>query len=117
MRISKERWATKLAKVFGLFRAQDIRIGDEAFDRAFVIQGENEPKVRSRLSAKTRSEIVDFVANPPKLLHVPGKLQILDDRLVYTEGPYKGEVKIDWKGTPKNVLVALTGLAKRLEAD
>ena len=89
MRIPKERWATKLAKVFGLFRAQDIKIGDEAFDRVFLIQGEDEPKVRSKLSAKTRSEIHDFVANPPKLLHVPGKLEILDDRLVYTEGHIK----------------------------
>ena len=117
MRISKERWTTKLAKVFGVFRAQDIQIGDEAFDRAFVIQGEDEIKVRSKLSAMIRSEILGFVANPPKLLHVPGKLEILDDRLVYTEGPYKGKVEIDWRETPNKVIAALARLAKHLEAD
>lgn len=42
------------------FGAQDIQIGDEAFDKEFMIKGNNEEKVRGMLTPMIMSKFMDF---------------------------------------------------------
>ncbi len=99
LRISKEPWTAKLAKLFGLFKRQDIEVGDEAFDAAFVVQGEEESQVRNLLSPELRAALLDFNARKPSLFSesvlsgptsksVRGSLTVWDNRIEYREGPY-----------------------------
>lgn len=55
--------------VADLFGVQDIRIGDDVFDKAFVIKGTNEPVVRAFLGANpaARQALVELVKWCPSL--------------------------------------------------
>lgn len=53
----------------GIFGAQDIRVGDAAFDEAFVIKGANEPAVRAFLQASpiARQALLELVRFCPSV--------------------------------------------------
>ena len=55
--VTREGVIAKISKVFG---AQDIIIGDDAFDRAFLVKSTSEAAVRALLSARVRSEMLEL---------------------------------------------------------
>ncbi len=55
--VTREGVVAKISKVFG---AQDICIGDEPFDRAFLVKGTSEAAVRAVLSALVRDEMLQM---------------------------------------------------------
>ena len=124
LRISKEPWHAKLTKLFGLFK-RDIKIGDEAFDAAFIVQGENERQVRNLLSPELRAALLDFNARKPRLFSesvlsgltsksVRGSLTVWDNRIEYREGPYAmSKAKPNTDATVRDLL----DLAALLERD
>jgi hypothetical protein len=60
-----------IAKFFG---AQDIEVGDPAFDQAFVVRGGPESMVRQVLHAQMRAELLGFASRG-------ARVEIQDDRL------------------------------------
>ena len=99
LRITKERWSTKLAKLFGLFKGQDLEVGEKSFDTAFVVQCEKEDQGRVLLSPELQAALLDFDSRKPRLFDQPflskltsksayGSLTVWDDRIEYLEGPY-----------------------------
>jgi hypothetical protein len=65
--VTREGAIAKISKAFG---AQDITIGDETFDRAFLVKATSEAAVRAVLSALVRSAMLEMGA----------------DRVIYDDG-------------------------------
>jgi hypothetical protein len=65
--VVREGLLAKIAKVFG---AQDIALGDPAFDRVYLVKGTSEPTAHAVLSASAREEM----------------LALGVDRLIYDDG-------------------------------
>jgi len=126
LRISREPWRARLSKVFGLFKGQDIEVGDKAFDEAFVVQGGEDRRVRKLLSRELRAALLAFDASRPRLfsrsllsrltqpVRARASLTVRDDRIEYLEGPYATS-----KATPDaaGVVQDLLKLAALFERD
>lgn len=119
LRISSEKWTDRLRKLARLFHGQDITVGDHALDAAYLIQGAVEAKIKALLShADTKQALVEFDRSKPKIMGLPGKLTVFDDRLEYAEGPYGGDatqVQYDAEKDPAGVVKRLLSLAALLE--
>ncbi|MHC5058028.1 MAG: zf-TFIIB domain-containing protein [Planctomycetota bacterium] len=87
MRIHSEGWTVKLAKFFGLYRHVDIETGIAEFDGAFVVEATDTAVARRALSTDAQRALHDFVAGRPQLVLQPGALQVVDDRIVYSDAP------------------------------
>ena len=116
LRVHREGWTVKLAKAFGLFGEQDISTGNSGFDSSFVIQAENPSKVQRVFSPKVQEALLKFLADKPRLLVEHGSLQILDDRIVYAEGPYSGKPQADIVAASPGIVDPLLSIAEMMEA-
>ncbi|MHC4504045.1 MAG: TFIIB-type zinc ribbon-containing protein [Planctomycetota bacterium] len=116
LRVHTEGWTVKLAKAFGLYRGQDLSIGNEDFDGRFVIQAEDADKAWRAFPQGAQDALLKFVAEGPQLVLQPGSLQILDDRIVYLEGPYGGELRTDVVAASPKVVDPLLAIAEMMEA-
>lgn len=74
MALTPEGFFNKIGKVFG---SQDIQIGDEAFDEAFMIKGNNERIIKNILDYSTKQMLVE---NKSKLT---GKLEVRHNEIYY----------------------------------
>ena len=93
-RMYSEKWAYKLSKFIGAFKKQDVQTGNAALDPLFIVQGNDEHKVRDLLAGEEiQKELVEFKAAKPRMLTIAGQLEIVDRRVVYTEGPYHKEAQ------------------------
>lgn len=119
LRMTPEKWTVKLRKLVGLFHGQDITIGDHALDAAYLIEGEDAAKIEALLSHKDAQQaLVEFQRKKPKIKSQPGTLTVLDDRLQYVEGPYRGDasqVQYDPVTDDAGVVKRLLNLAAFLE--
>jgi hypothetical protein len=112
-----EKWTAKLAKAFGLGK-QDIVVGDDEFDTAFVVQGDEPTEVVRLLSPEFQRAVLDFASSKPTVLWMPGSIQVLDHCVCYTEGPYedaKDEIAIDWEGQPRRIVDAVVRIAQSVD--
>jgi len=114
LRIYSEKWTDKLIKTIGLSKKQDIEIGDSDFDSAFIIQGDDVSKVKSILSVEVREKMLSLIKNPPKIISSHGTLKVLDKRILYTEGPYRGTATYDMSKDPAGIVSRLIQLAQLL---
>jgi len=115
LRIFSEKWTDKFVKAIGLFNKQDIQIGNDPFDSAFVIQGNDKEKVKALLSPDVQKQFLDFQSKKFKMYVKPGSLEVLDKRVIYTEGPYSGETKYDVQKDRLGIVKALLGIVKAFE--
>ncbi len=96
LHIYSEKLTNKFLKVLGLFRKQDIKSGNEKLDSLYIIQGTNEEDVKSLLTKPELQErLIEFKNRKFKIYKKHGKVEISDRRIVYSEGPYAGDVKYD----------------------
>jgi hypothetical protein len=63
-----------------------------------------------------REALLGFLADRPKLILDHGVLQVLDDRIVYTEGPYAGKLHTDVVAKSDVVVDPLLSIAQLMEA-
>ncbi|MHC4247825.1 MAG: zf-TFIIB domain-containing protein [Planctomycetota bacterium] len=117
MRIHSEGWTVKLAKFFGLYRHVDIETGIAEFDGAFVVEATDPAVARRALSVGAQRALHGFVAGRPQLVLQPGALQVVDDRIVYTEGPYAGELVTDVVAASSKVTGPLLAIADAMEGE
>lgn len=116
LRVHREGWTVKLAKAFGLYGKQDVSIGNRDFDSSFIIQAENPSKVERVFSPRVQEALLKFLAERPKLVLEHGSLQILDDRIVYSEGPYAGKLQTDVVAASPEVMDPLLSIVEMMEA-
>lgn len=88
LRIHRETFATRVAKILRLFAPSDIESGDGDFDRAFQVQGRDPARVKRLLTEPVRAQLLDFLGAEPRIFVKPGSLEVLDDCVIYREGPY-----------------------------
>jgi Zn-finger nucleic acid-binding protein len=113
-RMYSEKWAHKLSKFIGAFKRQDVQIGHAALDSLFIVQGRDKQKVRDLLAGEEiQKALVEFKAAKPKMLTIAGQLEIVDRRVVYTEGPYHegAEAHYDVATDPSGIVGRLARLA------
>jgi len=116
LRICSEKWTDKISKLIGLFRKQDIRLGDQDFDRVFIIQGIDERKVKALLSSQElKRDLLEFTSDKPKMQTTQGKLEIIDEGIVLTEGPYTGSGSYDVEKDASSVVTKVIKLASLFE--
>ena len=117
LRIFSEKWADKFSKVLGLSKRQDIQIGDKEIDSSFIIQGDHEKEILSLLTdSEVRKNLIGLKEKGIAGDNVTGKLEILDERMVYFKGPYTGTESDDIKEDKTGALNAMLDLAKAIEA-
>ena len=114
LRLYRERLTGKLARLLSL--KQDIQVGDSKFDSSFMIQGDDEDRVKALLTSATKSALLGLLAKKPQVFTRSGSLEVLDNRVVYTEGPYKEEVTYDPKADSASVVAALLEVATAINA-
>ena len=113
-RLYSEKWAHKLSKFIGAFKNQDVHTGHAVLDPLFVIQGSDERKVRDLLAGEEiQKALVEFKSAKPRMLTMAGQLEIVDRRVVYTEGPHRkgAEAKYDVVADPSGIVGRLARLA------
>ena len=117
LRVFSEKWADKLFKVMGLSKKQDIQIGDDEIDSSFIIQGEHKKEVLALLSdSQVQKNLKKLKGKEITVANAQGKLEILDERIVYTEGPYIGVVSYDITEDETGAIKAMLDFAKAVEA-
>ncbi len=116
LRIYSEKLMHKFLKVIGFFRKQDIKTGNEKVDSLFIIQGNNEENVKSLLSKlDVQDQLIEFQQRKFRILKKRGAFEITDKRIVYTEGPYTGDVKYDVAEDRVGVVGGMLGLVRVFE--
>jgi len=115
MRISQERWTTKVAKGLGLFRGQDIHTGDPGFDRHFIVQGKDEYATLSAIKPTFRSALLKFIEAKPAIFDTRGSLEINSSGVVYVEGPYTSNSVKDVVKKSDTLIPRLSWVAGLLE--
>lgn len=115
LRVHTESWTVKLAKAFGLYRHADIETGNTDFDKRFVVEADDADGARRALTHDAQELLARFAAAKHKLVLQRGALQVLDDRLLYTEGPYAGELKTDVVAAAERVLAPMLAIAQAME--
>ena len=112
-RMYSEKWADKLSKFIGAFKRQDVQTGNGDLDPLFIVQGSDEHRVRDLLAgSEIQKELVGFKTDTPRMLTITGQLEIVDRRVVYTEGPYRTGTKgYDVETDPSGIVGRLVRLA------
>ena len=117
LRLYSEKWTDRFVKLIGLFNKPDIQIGNEKFDSLFINQGTSERAIRSLLSiSEMQKQLVEFKEKKFKIHTKSGTMEIVDDRIIYTEGPYTGDINYDVKEDKIGVVKAMLNLAQAFEA-
>lgn len=83
LRLTKQGFIDNIGKLFG---AQDIQIGDKAFDKRFMIKGNDEFKVQTLFS----NEIIKSLILAQSDIH----LQILDKEGIFNEPVQEGNAML-----------------------
>lgn len=118
IRISSEKWKDKFLKAIHLFKEQDIVIGNEELDSRLIIQGEKTEKIKSLLSKQeVQDNLITFLARKPKMVYNPVTLEILDNRIVCSEGPYRKRVDYDAEEDHNGVVESMISLAEMIESE
>jgi Zn-finger nucleic acid-binding protein len=116
LRVYSSKWGERLLKRLGLFREQDVGTGQDEFDRAFIVQGDNEARIRALMSKpELREELLRFVEDKPSVFVRTGSLEMTDARIIYCEGPYSGEFRYDVQADPSGMVARLVRMADLIE--
>ena len=114
-RVFSEKWTDKISKAIGLFKQQDITIGDSDFDSSFIVQGGDEALIQKIFgNSIIQRKLLDFVGNKLKMFNETGAIEILNNRIVYTEGPYRETGSIDFEGKSVEMVEKLLQIAKQI---
>lgn len=116
LRIHAEKWTAKLAKILGISGSDDIAVGNDKFDGKFIVHGSDKTKIIGMLSPEVQNLMLQFVSKRPKILSESGSLEVLDDKVVYTEGPYTGEIKVDLGPASAGIIDDLLRIAILIES-
>ena len=118
LRVSSEKWTAKLAKVFGLFDGEDIIVGDSEIDSRFLVEGDNPEEITALLTKPAiKQALVNFVDSKPQIFTETGELEIVDKRLIYSEGPYLSQDNLNLKESSQPLVNGLLTLAQEIEAN
>ena len=115
LRIFSEKWTDKIIKAIPLFHKQDIEIEDKIIDSFFVIQGDSPIKIKDLLSRlDVKESLIEFLNKKPTFIFRPISLDVLDDRIIFKEGPVDQKFNYDVKGDPKGIVSMALKIAKLL---
>lgn len=116
LRMYSEKWTHKFTKAIGLFRKQDIQVDDSALDSDFIIQGNDVTKIKKLLSSvEVRTELSGIRKLKKKMASDQASIEVLDNRVLCTEGPFSGAVGYDVDQDPNRVVDKLLEFAKAVE--
>jgi Zn-finger nucleic acid-binding protein len=115
MYLSKEKIMVKLSKIFDLYKGQDIITDNKNFDSRFLIQGEDERRIKELLSEKTQKEILNFLNNEPS--SGMRTFFINDYKINYNVGPYSENYSFgDLTSTYHNTISGLLKISEAFSA-
>lgn len=115
LKVFDERWLSKIARLFKVHKGHDINIGNADFDNKFIIQGNDEEKIRSIFTSDVQQVILNFVSKKAKLYSEVGRIKIFDNRIVYSEGPYFEDINVDQDRAFKVIINELIDIADKMK--
>ncbi len=123
LRVYAETLSSKVAKALRLFAPEDLKLDDPAADSAFLVQGDDADLVSKVFGETVRKRMLQLRADAPKIYVKPGSVEMLDDRVVYTEGPYsmtnadpwKAGLTYDVEADPAGIVTAMVRIAKLVD--
>jgi hypothetical protein len=83
--ISHESLASRIGKAFG---SQDIQIGTDEFDNAFMVKADDEQYVRSLLTMTIQNKLLELQHERPRVLLKGSTLGVSVPRLMKTDEQY-----------------------------
>ena len=92
LELHKEKWSAKLSKFLNLYNGQDIVIGNEEFDKNFIIRANSEIKLRKILTPNVLEKINNFIDSKKSIFDNLGNIKLSDNYIYYSEGPYKQSI-------------------------
>lgn len=117
VKLESGQWTHRLKKSLRLFKTREIQTGNPAMDSEFFIRGDREEKIKRLFSQDDLCRhLLDFAQKKPSLVSKPGRLEILDPVINFSEGPYAGMEQYDVEEDPRrivNALCELTGLVEK----
>ena len=99
-----------------IFKIEEFEVGESDFDDAFLVQGESKGKVLTLLNAELRQKRQDFHKRSFQIFGKPNNIEMHDDRIVFTEGPFFGDSRYDAQKDEKGVIAAMIELAQAVDA-
>lgn len=115
LRVVPEGWSVKLAKTFGLFSEEDVETGDPAFDGAFVVRARRPGAVREALWEEVREDLLALARGAHALAGGGTRLEVDDERILYTEGPYSDAPDVDLESDAGELLDTMVRAARGIE--
>lgn len=104
-------------KFINLFKGENIVIGDKEFDSTFILQGDDPEIIRAIFGKdEIKKALIEFATNPPKIFTKKGKIEVVGNRLVYTEGNYAvGNKSIDYENASTETVEKMIEIAKMID--
>ncbi len=112
LRISPETWAAKLWKLFG---TQDVKTGDEEFDRTFLVNADSEVQVKKRLTASARQALLSFYRSPLAKVAKKRTFEVLDDKIVFCYSAWGHEKYKPEESEKQKLMEALVDVAVAID--
>ena len=100
LRVFSEKWTDKLTKALGLSTIPDVQVGRVDIDNKFIVQGNDAKAIKNIF---TNTKVTDIL------------MEIWDNCLVYTEGPYIEKQDSNYRERSEHMLSSLIELAENIE--
>jgi hypothetical protein len=114
-RVCQKKWLARLLEALRLSRTGNIRTGDRQFDNLFDVSGKNARDIAAALNPTLRKAMVSFVSRHPMIYTRVGTIEMNQESITYSEGPYDNDLTHDTVLDAEQVIDALLNIAKSAE--
>lgn len=116
IRIHSEKWTERLAKLFGIGHKEDIETGNQHLDKLVIVQADDASAARDLLKhGSVAGALISFVESRPRLFSFPLQMEILDEGIVCSGGPYPERLSYDISSDDEGVVGQMVALAKAFD--
>lgn len=116
LRVYSEKWTDRLAKVLGIGHKHDIETGNEALDHAAIIQADAPDAARELLARPPIAQALSAImSDRPTLFSNEVKVEVLDDGVVCTGGPFSERLSYDVEQDSDGIVSRMISLARAFD--
>ncbi len=113
LRVYSEKWTDRLAKALGIGHKHDIETGNDALDRIAIVQADVPDAARELLSQeKIGHALTDILSDRPRLFSNEVRVEVLDDGVVCTGGPFSQRLAYDVGTDSDGIVGRMIALAR-----
>ncbi|MBD3239232.1 MAG: hypothetical protein GF331_01500 [Chitinivibrionales bacterium] len=116
LRVYSEKWTDRLAKAFGIGHKHDIKTGNEDLDKAAIVQADSPDAARGLVTQQPIARaLTDIMSDRPKLFGNEVKVEVLDDGVVCTGGPFSERLSYDVEQDSDGIVARMVSFARAID--